>query len=42
MRWRSFNRLLEKANDLARLADVIFAFRVMRLFGKTPEELYDD
>ena len=42
MRWRTFNQLMENANDLAGAADAAFAFRIMRLFGRTPEKLYDD
>jgi hypothetical protein len=42
MRWRTFNRLMDQANDLAGAADASFALRIMRLFGKTPDDLYKD
>jgi hypothetical protein len=42
MRWRTFNRLVDQANDLAGAADAGFALRIMRLFGKTRGDLYKD
>lgn len=34
MRWKTFNRLMESANDYAAEADAAHALRIMRLFGK--------
>jgi hypothetical protein len=42
MRRRTFHRLIDQANDLAGAADVSFALRIARLFGKTPDDLYED
>ena len=33
MRWRTFNRLMDRANELQRAADCAFVERVARLFG---------
>lgn len=33
MRWRTFNRRIDRANELSEAADELFALRVYRLFG---------
>ena len=39
MRWRTFNRLTERANDLAGESDAMFALRIMQRFGMVPDDL---